>query len=124
MSAAPGTASRKLVLLLADAGDDSRESLVDALKMAGYGIISAKSTQSALTVLSQLRPHLLLLDLTEKPRSGWELLAELGASTRLASVPIVILSEHSEYESSNVADVLRKPVDLDELLSVVERHCL
>jgi len=62
----------------------------------------------------------MLLDPDDAVMSGWEVLDELGESGELASIPIIVISAMC---AAGARACLRKPVDLDELLSAVRTCC-
>ncbi len=70
-------------------------------------------------------PDLILLDLNLPGLSGHELLAELKSDARMARIPVVIMTSSDAHEDVARAYALhancyvRKPVDIDRLLSVV-----
>ena len=107
--------------------DDSavREALRLVLEAEGYGVHTEPDGRAAWTRLSTGEgcPTLILLDLMMPIMSGWELLARLRAEPSLRSIPVVVLSAAGELgDVSHAAEVLRKPLDLDCLLDIVERY--
>ncbi|HEX8698693.1 MAG TPA: response regulator [Myxococcaceae bacterium] len=113
-------------LLVIDDDHDIRLSLQDVLEVEGYRVITASSGREALEFLRQgLRPELILLDLMMPDVSGWEFRARQRADPALASIPVVVISGQG-LSAHDVAELgvdgyLPKPVDLDTLLSTVER---
>jgi len=113
-------------LLVIDDDHDILLSLQDVLEVEGYRVVTAVSGREALEYLRQgLRPDLILLDLMMPDVSGWAFRARQRVDPALASIPVVVvsgqgLSAHDVAELG-VAGYLPKPVDLDTLLSTVER---
>lgn len=111
-------------VLAVDDDYDVLLALQDVLEMEGYRVIPARSGREALDLLHRgLRPALILLDLMMPDVSGWEFLAEQRQDVELARIPVVVVSGQGlstrEVASLGVAGYLKKPVDLDELLSTV-----
>ena len=71
------------------------------------------------------RPDLILLDLNLPRKDGREVLAEIKADTKLASIPVVVLTtSQAEQDILRSYDLhancyITKPVDLDRFISVV-----
>jgi CheY-like chemotaxis protein len=98
---------------------DARESLRDILHDEGYAVHTAADGQEALGVLARIPlPCVILLDLMMPGMNGWDFLDALGDA--LGEIPVVIVSA---YQAPAGFPVLPKPVDLDELLRVVEKYC-
>ncbi|HTA21704.1 MAG TPA: response regulator [Polyangia bacterium] len=71
------------------------------------------------------RPFLIVLDLMLPLMDAWQFRAEQLGDARLAQIPVVIFSANPKVEQHaaalGAAGVLRKPPNLDDLLSVVGR---
>jgi CheY-like chemotaxis protein len=72
------------------------------------------------------QPDLILLDLNLPKKSGREVLADVRADSRLAGVPVVVLTSSSthreilEAENLHVESYLVKPVDFEHFVGVVK----
>jgi CheY-like chemotaxis protein len=75
------------------------------------------------------RPQLILLDLHLPDMSGSEVLERLRHDPRTRSIPIVILSadatagQVTRLLEQGAAAYLTKPLDVHELLTLVDRFC-
>jgi CheY-like chemotaxis protein len=107
-------------ILVVDDDAAIRDALQVALEDAGYEVVAAIDGREALARLSP-RPALLLIDLMMPELDGWELIGELQRTAPLADIPICVLSAIATHAPPEVQAVLRKPVDLDQLLATVER---
>jgi two-component system response regulator MprA len=60
--------------------------------------------------------------------SGWDVYSWMQRDPTTAGVPVVIISGEgqtpSEARARGVKEVLRKPIDLDAMLRLVERYCV
>jgi CheY-like chemotaxis protein len=113
-----------LVLVVEDDGD-TRRALRQLLEEEGYSVEEATHGQAALDRLErEPPPALILLDLMMPVMSGQTLLRELEARPELASLPIVVMTASAIDESSSTLEVplLRKPVDPDALVRIVEQY--
>ena len=117
-----GHQSNAAVLVVEDEAD-IRETLRDVLEMEGYRVRCAENGQEALDVLSEMRPKLILLDLMMPVMSGYELLKRLKESSDLSTIPVTVVSAIADRSGLQDAPVLKKPLDLDQLLNVVDAQC-
>jgi CheY-like chemotaxis protein len=118
----PPRVDRKLVLVVED-DDALRDEVCEVLRCDGHRVLAARDGKRALAVLSQLTPHLILLDLMLPEVNGWEVLAVLSATPALADIPVVVMSAYADYAPLQVAQVLRKPMSIDALRDAVRRSC-
>jgi two-component system KDP operon response regulator KdpE len=115
MSAAP------LRVLVIDDEPPIRKLLRVGLSAHGYQIIEASSGKTALELLREQPPDLIVLDLGLPDMQGHELLRTMRA--RNDSVPIVVLSSRDDEAGKVQAldfgadDYVTKPFGMDELLA-------
>ena len=108
---------------------DTREALVDLLKLLGYTVATAENGRRALDLLRTMKdkPCLILLDIMMPVMNGWQFLEERGADPALAGIPVVVLTADGSAASRAgdvaVADFLNKPVNVGALSAAVARHC-
>ena len=114
-------------VLVVDDDEDTRSCVCTVLEEEGYVVASAKNGREALEQLARIdRPSLVLLDLMMPVMSGWDVLEAFKASPMLAGLPVVVFTAAGD---SSVSDrglkkpVLRKPIDLDLLLEMVNKIC-
>ncbi len=97
-----------------------RETLGDVLRDEGYRVRLARDGDEALTLLRAGEiPQLILLDLSMPGMGGLEFRRAQLDDPRLAEIPVVVLSADERNPLPDVAGWLRKPVELDALLSAV-----
>lgn len=112
-------------ILVVDDDDAIRESFIDVLADEGYEVLGLPNGKEALDHLttSQVLPHLVLLDLLMPVMDGIEFRRAQLAISRLADVPTVVLSANAQLKEKvaplNVAAFLKKPVDLERLLTLI-----
>jgi Response regulators consisting of a CheY-like receiver domain and a winged-helix DNA-binding domain len=101
------------------------ESLEEALEQAGYWAACARTGSEALAMLDRLaRPALILLDLQMPLMDGLKFLEELRKRPDRADFEVLAMSAavHGEWleHTREVRRTLRKPFDVQELLSEVK----
>jgi CheY-like chemotaxis protein len=104
-----------------------RETLQGALQERGYKVEVAEEGEAALAWLRrEPRPALILLDLMMPGLDGWDFLARRRIDPSLPAIPVVVISGQllgPERDSVLPADgFVKKPIDMEELLSEVQRH--
>ncbi len=110
--------------MIVDDDDEIRDALGDVLAERGYGVIAASDGRQALARLEQgQRPDAIFLDLWMPVMNGWELLEALASNPQLSAIPRVVLTaaRGQKARDLNVAEVLMKPVRLEQVLGVAGR---
>jgi CheY-like chemotaxis protein len=113
-------------VLVVDDDPDIRETLRFVLEDAGFPVHCAENGQEALQVLAGLDrpPGLILLDLMMPVMSGDEVLRTLKAAREHAQIPVAIVTASGAPMPPLASSLLKKPVDLDVLLRMVQKCCL
>ena len=114
-------------ILVVDDDADIREALVDVLTDHGYAAKGVSNGREALDYLrGGERPRLILLDLMMPVMDGLQFRQEQLNDPDLSELPVLLISAGNDVAQSakalGVADSMRKPLDLDQLLDVVARH--
>jgi CheY-like chemotaxis protein len=113
-----------LVLLVED-DRDSREMYALALAMAGFETAEASTVVEARAAAVELRPDVLVTDLTLPDGDGRQLCSELLADERTRSTIVIALTGHSGHDEMAAATaagctkVLVKPCPPDTLASEI-----
>jgi CheY-like chemotaxis protein len=114
-------------ILLVEDDLDLRDALVESLREEGYAVDCASDGAQALAYLRDGgRPGLILLDLMMPRMGGAEFRRVQRVDPKLRHLPVVLLSADARMEERarelDVQGAIRKPIDLDELLAVIERY--
>lgn len=114
--------------ILVVAGDlNSRDALVEVLEGYGYEAAAASAGGEALDYLEVRRPCLILLDVPSPSGASYELLTSLKADSRLARLPVVLLTGTAEAGAfrhfPGAVLCLSRPVEASTLLKVVGVYC-
>jgi CheY-like chemotaxis protein len=115
-------------ILVVDDDEDTRNSMAMVLELQGYGVVTAANGQEALERLRDADlPCLILLDLMMPVLDGWQFRDQQRQDPALAPIPVVVVSAHGALDEKaaalDAAAYLRKPIELDQLLNTVQRHC-
>jgi CheY-like chemotaxis protein len=116
---------RRLLLLVED-DVEVAETLDDFLTDEGFRIVTARNGKEALARLrGGLRPSAILLDLVMPEMDGWQFRKEQVADETLRGIATIIFTAAPPQPESVLdmtdVEVMRKPIDGDELLRTVRR---
>jgi CheY-like chemotaxis protein len=120
--------NHKRHVLVVDDDEAIREALSQALEDEGYSVSSAANGLKALHFLSEAKslPSLILLDLMMPEMNGWEFNEEKKLDPRLAPIPVVVITAANRAEEAArpiaPVSVLRKPINLSQLLEVTQKY--
>jgi DNA-binding NarL/FixJ family response regulator len=119
---------RRDTVLVVDDAPETLSLLTDALAGAGYTVLIAVDGASALQLLDQVTPDLILMDAVMPGISGFETCRRLKRDQQLAHLPVIFMTGLSETEhvveglASGGIDYVTKPIVIDELLARMRVH--
>jgi CheY-like chemotaxis protein len=99
----------------------------EVLKQKGYEIKKCFNGKQALKQVEDEKPDLIILDLRMPLISGNEVFARLKSCHRTKDIPIIVGTADKTIRKEQFpgADVIHKPIDIELLTSLVEKHkCL
>ena len=112
------------ILVVEDDGE-IRLLLRTILEAEGYRVVEAITGREAVSVAADVRPHLILMDISLPLLDGLSATRQLKAEEALRDVPVVAVSA---YESASrraiqagCADFVAKPIEVEMLKAVVGR---
>jgi diguanylate cyclase (GGDEF)-like protein len=114
-------------ILIVEDNEMNRDMLSRRLTRRGFEVRLAEDGYQALTAARAQPPSIILLDLSLPGLSGWEVAERLKSDAATKSIPLIALTAHAlapDRDRALVAgcdDYDTKPVDLDRLLSKIER---
>ena len=116
------------MVLIVDDNEGLRETLGEILIIWGFRVATAANEAEALASLSIYEsPRLVLLGLGSPSAGTHRREVDLREDPRLAGVPVVLMSAREDLRSetarSRAWGYLQKPISVQDLLTVVERHC-
>lgn len=114
-------------VLLVEDDDFIRQEISEALQDEGYTVNTAAHGKEALAILAEgNKPSVVLLDLMMPVMNGWEFLKAFKKDDTFTGIPVVILSAFADRATiigGDAISVLRKPINLDALFTVLDEHC-
>jgi CheY-like chemotaxis protein len=122
-----GTPQKATILLVED-DEDIAEILGLIMPGLGCQLVTASNGAEALALLRGAAepPHLILLDLMMPVMNGWEFRAEQLRDPSLRDIPVVVMTGIRDAEKEAAAlradGLLAKPLDLQELKSLIARY--
>lgn len=118
-------AQRRLVAIVED-DVEFRNMLRELLEEEGYRVIALANGAEALAALrGNVAPNVILLDVSMPVMDGFDFLRHRSEDPKLAAVPVVLVTNAKPHErpTVGVSDVVRKPIDIDEILFAIKRYC-
>jgi two-component system, chemotaxis family, chemotaxis protein CheY len=121
--------SKKPVVLVVDDDRDALDAITAILEDAGYDARRAANGREALGQLDGDggRCDLILLDLLMPVMNGWDFRRKQREIPALAGIPVLLMSAGAHMATVsgelNAAGYLTKPVEMSDLLAVVQQHC-
>ena len=112
-------------LLLVEDNELNRDMLSRRLARKGFGVVCALDGQEGVAKARELRPDLILMDMSLPVLDGWEATRELKADATTRTIPVIALTAHAMAEDEERAreagcdDYDTKPIELDRLLGKI-----
>jgi len=109
-------------VLIVDDEEQNRSLLRDPLEARGYEIAEAENGLSAMQMVSQRLPDVILLDVMMPKMDGFEVCRRLKGYAKTAPIPILLVTALSDRQErlmgmeAGANDFLNKPVDLQDLI--------
>ena len=119
------TGSRQKRVLVVEDDGWIRRVMRDLLSDEGYEVIEAADGRTAIRLVAEQCPDVMLLDVAMPDFSGADVLCELRSRRRTRTLPVVVVSAYprvlTTMSTESVSCVLMKPVHVDDLLMAVQR---
>ena len=112
------------LVLVIDDDPTVRDLMRRFLDKEGYSVVTAEDGEAGLKLARDLHPEIITLDVMMPGLDGWSILRELKADSRLAEIPVVmltILDEHSRGYTLGASDYVTKPIDRNALRRALAR---
>lgn len=114
-------------VLVVDDDPDIRLTLAEILEDEGYSVATAGNGIEALAALQEVRPRLILLDLSMPRMDGTEFRRRQLSDPAIAAIPTVVITAAGQVRDRlaplGISETLIKPLNMDRLLALVGRYC-
>jgi putative two-component system response regulator len=113
------------IILIAEDNEVLRVAVEEMLSIGGYVVLSAENGVEALTYMKSLTPDLILSDIAMPEMDGLEFFKRVRENPDWLSIPFIFLTargtkgEILKGKGLGAEDYLVKPVESDELLTIV-----
>ena len=117
-----------VTLLLVEDNEVNRDMLVRRLERTGYQILTAGDGETALSIMRQASPQVVLMDMNLPIKDGWTASREAQLDPHLQAIPIIALTAHAMEQDkaraleAGCCDYATKPVDFPALLTKIADH--
>jgi DNA-binding NarL/FixJ family response regulator len=128
MADIPATDVRRDTLLVVDDTPETLGFLTDTLDHAGFTVLIATDGESALRLVQQITPDLVLMDAVMPGLNGFETCRRMKRDKMLACLPVIFMTGLTETENvleglaAGGVDYVTKPLVVDELLARIRVH--
>ena len=119
---------RRDTVLVVDDTPETLGFLTDTLDHAGFTVLIATDGESALALVEQVTPDLVLMDAVMPSMDGFETCRRLKGEKLLSHLPVIFMTGLSETEhvvqglAAGGVDYVTKPIVIDELLARIRVH--
>jgi DNA-binding NarL/FixJ family response regulator len=119
---------RRDTVLVVDDTPETLGFLTDMLDSAGFTVLIATDGESALRLVDQITPDLVLLDAMMPGIDGFETCRRMKRDGQHAALPVIFMTGLSETEhvvqglAAGGVDYVTKPLVVDELLARIRVH--
>lgn len=115
-------------ILVVEDNQDNMTLIVDVLISLEYEVFQAKDGETGVEMTKDLRPDLVLMDLSLPVKDGWTATREIKADEALQKIPVIALTAHAMQGDKERAleagcdDYITKPINLQELASKLDDY--
>src|SRR3954452_24979124 len=119
---------RRDSILVVDDTPETLGLLTDTLDHAGFTVLIATDGESALDLLEQITPDLVLMDAIMPGMDGFETCRRVKRERMLTHLPVIFMTGLSDTEhvvqglAAGGVDYVTKPIVIDELLARIKVH--
>jgi CheY-like chemotaxis protein len=121
-------APRKPRVLVIEDHELARRALAALLLTMGYEVVEATNGREALmTLATEARPDVILLDLVMPIMDGWEFMKRQRRDWRLCTIPTIVISGVPSHDprclEMPIVRLLPKPYTIEQLMAAIEAEC-
>ncbi len=115
-------------VLVVDHSPETLGFLTDTLDSAGYSVLIATDSASALDLVDRITPDLVLMDAVSEAPEGFEVCRRLKHEKLLGDLPVIFMTASARTEqvieglTAGGVDCVAKPLVVNELLARIRVH--
>ena len=116
-------------VLVVEDNEKNMKLVRDVLRATGYTTLGATTGEDAVELAQSHEPALVLMDVQLPGIDGLEALRRLRQDGLTASIPVLAVTaqamsgDRERFLEAGFDGYLSKPIDVAELIQVVEEHC-
>jgi DNA-binding response OmpR family regulator len=114
-------------IVLVEDNNDLQKVYAEGLKLRGLQVSIAADYETALTLIKQGEPDVILLDLLMPKVNGMEVLRTLKANDHLKNIPVIVLTniddtyfQHQALDLGAISFFIKSDITLDRLAEVIK----
>lgn len=110
-------------VLIVDDNKNNSEIYKIYLESEGYTVLSAENGEQGLTLIKEILPDVILLDIMMPVMDGYQMLETLRTDSSTTDIPVLVLTvrtnTHDVVKAFQMGanDYLKKPFNVDELIA-------
>jgi two-component system phosphate regulon response regulator PhoB len=118
--------NKKTVLIIEDE-EDAAELFAEMMRVSGFRVVKTSSSAPAITMMTDERPDIVLLDIMMPEISGLDILRQMRRDPVLVNIPVIVVSAMSmptdirHGMEAGASMYLTKPVGFIDLKEAVDR---
>lgn len=111
-------------ILVVDDSPDNLFLIQTILEEQGHNVVLAQDGITALSLVEEIAPKLILLDVMMPKMDGFEVTRQIRSNPNIPFIPILLITAYDQPSAvkgldAGADDFIRKPVDVDELMARV-----
>lgn len=117
-----------MTILIVEDNEMNRDMLARRLRRAGFDVAIAENGLDGVARAHDLRPDLILMDLSLPDLDGWEATRRVKTSASTGHIPVIALTAHALDDareralSAGCDDFQTKPIDFPRLLERIAQR--
>jgi len=125
-----GSTSQHPLVLAVDDDEDNLLLLTYSLALFGYSSISTADGETALLLVRNYRPDLILLDIVLPGLTGVDVVQRLKQDLQTTTIPVIAVTslagaaDREQLLQAGCSDYISKPYSLENLEGMIERHLI
>ncbi|MFO8113622.1 MAG: response regulator [Desulfosalsimonadaceae bacterium] len=125
--------SEQKLIMVVDDDPDLVEAVAMKLASKNYRVAKAYDGEEAIEKIKEEKPDLVILDVMMPRKNGWVVCDEIKKDDGLKNIIVVMLTAvgdavqstsytHHEGKTTLADDYIPKPIDMDQLMEIVDDH--